>query len=648
MINKNNISKVCGENEGLLEIQKKKNQASLHYDCVKTEEKLKPIVLDALPAKLSIINFKNNYKVISCIGTGSFGTVKLCKKTSANDVNYLNTMMDNTDFAIHENYYNNCNSLVAVKTMMTRLDNLSSYARVRELKFIFNVPRHKNLLSVYECFIDDESYKLHIALEVMDQNLYQLIKFRITKGSGLFSHSSLQSILSQILNGLYHIHSNGFFHRDLKPENILISTTFKYYDKEHFQLLKSQQNYVVKIADYGLSRQINPNNNHFTAYVSTRWYRSPEILLRDTRYCKPIDIWAFGCVAFECATFTPLFPGSDEMDQIWKILEFLGTPYLTAANAKTGYVPHGGIWEESKKLIVKLNFQFPYIEGLDISKKTLPMVVDSPAYMKPNSSDVFIKLCEVLRKCLTWSPGERITVEQLTQLSYFQNTDVCLEHQNKVLKEKQLLLLEQHYFFNKTTSSASVFLPEFNSVEDNLLLFNSQNSNDTLGYNSQFSIPIPQVHSNKISSTVNNNSHINQFDLSFEESPKNNNQHSFNRDYENSFLDLYNTGLTKKSKELRVGADLKKQDCSRDESPLSAINFKDYNSSSNYTLQKASVNDSFTTDTSFNSNPKSFMQSIASKKGSSKLARHEKESRSLKIKSQAFNSKNCIKNENDP
>lgn len=648
MIKKNNISKMNGEKEEQTEMGKKKNpQASVNCGWEKGEEKRSPIVLDELPAKLRIINFKNNYKVISCIGTGSFGTVRLCKKTSANDVTYLNSMMDNTNFALHENYYNNCNRLVAVKTMMTRLDNLSSYARVRELKFIFNVPRHKNLLSVYDCFIDDETYKLHIALEVMDQNLYQLIKFRITKGSGLFSHSSLQSILSQILSGLYHIHSNGFFHRDLKPENILISTTFKYYDKKHFQLLKSKQNYVVKIADYGLARQITPNTNHFTAYVSTRWYRAPEILLRDTRYCKPIDIWAFGCVAFECATFTPLFPGSDEMDQIWKILEFLGTPYLTAAHNKTGYIPHGGIWEDSKKLVVKLNFQFPYIEGLDVSKKTLPMVVDSPAYMKPNSSDVFIKLCEVLRKCLTWSPGERITVEQLTQLSYFQNTDICLEHQNKVLKENEMLLLEQHYFLNKASSSASMFLTDFNSVEDSIISENSKHLVDTLGHNSHFSIPIPQGKSNKISSSTTHTSTANQFDLSFEESLKNNNEYSLNCDYENSFLNLYQSELIKESKDLTGRAGIKKQDCNRDESPLSAMNFKDCNISSNYTLQKVSINDSFTTDTSFNSNPKSLMKSITRKKDFGKFAKHEEETHS-NLKPHSFNSQKNIISENDP
>ncbi|KAL6928299.1 hypothetical protein ACO0SA_003037 [Hanseniaspora valbyensis] len=628
---------VYNDVEAVLNFQQNQIHSSFQYPSVITDPELKPIVLDQLPSKLNIINFKKNYKSISCIGTGSFGTVKLCKKMNSNTINYPYSMMDNSRVSYHDNYYNNCNKLVAVKIMMTRLDNLSSYARVRELKFILNIPQHKNLLTVYECFIDDETYKLHIALEVMDQNLYQLIKFRINKGSGLFSHSTLQSILSQILSGIYHIHSNGFFHRDLKPENILISTTFKYYDKEYFQSLKPRQNYVVKIADYGLSRHITPNSNHFTAYVSTRWYRSPEILLRDRKYCKPIDIWAFGCVAFECTTFTPLFPGSDEMDQIWKILELLGTPFLTKENEKTGYIPNGGVWEESRKLINNLNIQFPYIEGCDISQRALPMIIDSPAYKKPNSSDIYSKLCEVMRKCLTWSPHERVTVEQLTQMAYFQNTDVCLEHQNKVAQEKQLLQLEQQYFYQNPTSALFSGLGSVDKI------FSSPKKLKT-----PLKTQRPTEGSKKIAISKNI-SKLSQFDLSFDKSFKN--KYNSSVDYENSFFDLYNSGITKENSELSIGAgDMQKQDSiNRAESPLSSINFTDYNnSSSNYILQKVSINDtSFNTDTSFNSNPKSFIKHKSSNQESKKVTKQMKEKQNSIIKTNVFNSGNFIINEND-
>lgn len=55
-------------------------------------------------------------------------------------------------------------------------------------------------------------------------------------------------------------------------------------------------------------------------------YRAPEVLLRSTNYSSPIDIWAVGAIMAEIYTFRPLFPGSSEIDQIFKICSVIGTP----------------------------------------------------------------------------------------------------------------------------------------------------------------------------------------------------------------------------------------------------------------------------------------------------------------------------------
>ena len=55
-------------------------------------------------------------------------------------------------------------------------------------------------------------------------------------------------------------------------------------------------------------------------------YRAPEILLRSTNYSSPIDIWAVGTIMAEVYTLRPLFPGSSEIDQLFKITSVLGTP----------------------------------------------------------------------------------------------------------------------------------------------------------------------------------------------------------------------------------------------------------------------------------------------------------------------------------
>ena len=60
-------------------------------------------------------------------------------------------------------------------------------------------------------------------------------------------------------------------------------------------------------------------------YVQSRFYRSPEVLL-GIPYNMAIDMWSLGCILVEMHTGEPLFPGSNEFDQICKIVDILGMP----------------------------------------------------------------------------------------------------------------------------------------------------------------------------------------------------------------------------------------------------------------------------------------------------------------------------------
>jgi serine/threonine protein kinase len=82
----------------------------------------------------------------------------------------------------------------------------------------------------------------------------------------------------------------------MKPENILVNSQDQ-----------------VKLADFGLAREIR-SRPPYTDYVSTRWYRAPELLLRSTSYNSPIDIFALGCIMAELYLLRPLFPGNSEVD----------------------------------------------------------------------------------------------------------------------------------------------------------------------------------------------------------------------------------------------------------------------------------------------------------------------------------------------
>lgn len=71
----------------------------------------------------------------------------------------------------------------------------------------------------------------------------------------------------------------------------------------------------LKLGDFGLAKEIRemiPGN--LTDYISTRWYRAPELLLRSRSYKESIDIFALGAIMGELYLNRPLFPGNSEQD----------------------------------------------------------------------------------------------------------------------------------------------------------------------------------------------------------------------------------------------------------------------------------------------------------------------------------------------
>ena len=86
----------------------------------------------------------------------------------------------------------------------------------------------------------------------------------------------------------------------------------------------------MKLCDFGFARKnpfssnTNLNNIYMTDYVATRWYRSPELLLSQGIYGPEVDYWAVGCIMGELVDKNPLFPGDNEVDQIFCIMKVLG------------------------------------------------------------------------------------------------------------------------------------------------------------------------------------------------------------------------------------------------------------------------------------------------------------------------------------
>ncbi|CAH6801644.1 serine/threonine-protein kinase MAK isoform X2 [Phodopus roborovskii] len=284
----------------------------------------------------------NRYTTMRQLGDGTYGSVLMGKSNESGE-------------------------LVAIKRMKRKFYSWDECMNLREVKSLKKL-NHANVIKLKEVIRENDH--LYFIFEYMKENLYQLMKDR----NKLFPESVIRNIMYQILQGLAFIHKHGFFHRDMKPENLLCMGPE-----------------LVKIADFGLARELR-SQPPYTDYVSTRWYRAPEVLLRSSVYSSPIDVWAVGSIMAELYTFRPLFPGTSEVDEIFKICQVLGTPKKSD-------------WPEGYQLASSMNFRFP--QCIPINLKTLI----------PNASSEAIQL---MTEMLSWDPKKRPTASQALKHPYFQ------------------------------------------------------------------------------------------------------------------------------------------------------------------------------------------------------------------------------------
>ena len=132
----------------------------------------------------------------------------------------------------------------------------------------------------------------------------------------------------------------------------------------------------------------------YTDYVATRWYRAPELLVGDTQYGSPVDIWAVGCVFAEMLTCRPLWPGKSDIDQIFHIIQTLG-PLIPR---------HVHIFSTNA-----------YFSGLQIPEPQPETML--PLEARFRSFDP--KVVSFLKACLTLEPADRADCTQLLEHSFF-------------------------------------------------------------------------------------------------------------------------------------------------------------------------------------------------------------------------------------
>ena len=298
----------------------------------------------------------DNYEILNKLGGGSFAEVykAIEKKTG---------------------------EYVAIKILKKKYSNWEECLELRETKSLkklqdSSLNSHQkgieNIIKLKEMIFIKETGTLNLIFEYMEKDLFILMKERTPKK---LNENQIKSIIYQTLMGLSYMHKYGFFHRDLKPENLLVTGE------------------IIKIADFGLAREIR-SIPPYTEYVSTRYYRAPECILKSNNYNSPIDIWALGCIMAEMYLHPqPLFFGNNEKEVLYKICSILGTP-------------NHDIWNEGISQANKMDIKFPKFE---------------PQKLENIITNASKDAIDLISQMIKWDPNKRATASNLLQHKFFNN-----------------------------------------------------------------------------------------------------------------------------------------------------------------------------------------------------------------------------------
>jgi len=168
----------------------------------------------------------------------------------------------------------------------------------REAKLLASL-NHPNIAGIYG--LEQADGIRFLVLEYVEGETLQA---RISKGA--LSVEEALEVCRQIAEGLEAAHEKGVIHRDLKPANVMIT------DEEK-----------VKVLDFGLAKALLDETQSIDSSQSptlTEAMTRPGVILGTAAYMSPeqakgksvdkrADIWAFGCILYECLAGKRAFEG---------------------------------------------------------------------------------------------------------------------------------------------------------------------------------------------------------------------------------------------------------------------------------------------------------------------------------------------------
>lgn len=202
--------------------------------------------IDLPPSKIS------DFQLVRDLGSGSFGTVWLAKSKLNSQVCAIKVVEK------RKVWISNCKEQLLHETKIMK--KLSSKRFIIKLLKSFSNPKY-----------------VFMALEWAEMGNLQALLDKVD----FLNYDDMSYYLVQIAGGLDAIHESEIIYRDLKPENVLLTA------KGH-----------VKLADFGLSKDVGSSNGRANSICGTLAFMAPEVIRGDV-YTYTADWYSLGISAHQ-------------------------------------------------------------------------------------------------------------------------------------------------------------------------------------------------------------------------------------------------------------------------------------------------------------------------------------------------------------
>ncbi|KEG10293.1 putative protein kinase, putative,mitogen-activated protein kinase [Trypanosoma grayi] len=292
---------------------------------------------------------EQRYKILRHIGSGAYGVVWCA-----------------LDRLTH--------TQVALKKVFDAFGNQQDAQRTyREVMLLDNL-RHESIVGLKNVIRSVNDTDLYLVFELVETDLTTILRHKVVEPV------HRRYLAYQVVKVVAYLHSRGVIHRDLKPANVFVNSDCR-----------------IKLGDFGLARCLHARDSadasdDLTDYIATRWYRSPEVLVKSSTYTTAMDMWAVGCIIAELHTASPLFMGNSTLHQLSIIISAVGEPNAEDVDSLGS--------EEA----------WPLVDAL-------PVIESDP--LQDQLSQYDQEAVDLICKLIVFNPKKRLTAREVLEHPYF-------------------------------------------------------------------------------------------------------------------------------------------------------------------------------------------------------------------------------------